>query len=101
MKNRLLAFYVAIIPSLVMAQASLPPETGSFLDKIALFLHNIPAGVMVSVVAALEFLLRFFPTAAPASLLVPLKKGLDMLVYILSYVSDFMGSLVVVANKVK
>lgn len=103
MKNKLVSLYLFVLPSIVFAQSAvgLPEDSGSFLDKIGHYLSNIPAASIVAVLTGVEILLRLVPTANPASLLVPAKKILDMLVYILSFVSDLLSKLVIVANRVK
>lgn len=102
MKNKIIALYVFIVPALALAQASLPVDSGnSVLDKLAHFLHDLPAATIASALMVLEVILRVIPTTAPASILVPVKKALDMVVYILSFLSDLLAQVVNVANNVK
>ena len=90
-----------LLPVVVLAQVALPAETGTFLDQVIKFLNDIPATVIMSLMAAIEFVLRLVPTSAPMSVLVPVKKVMDALVFIIVYVSGLLEKLIVVANKVK
>ena len=99
MKNKI-ALLVFLLPVMALAQV-IPPESGTFLDAVAKFLNDIPAAAIASGLIALEFVLRFLPTVKPASILVPVKKGLDVVVFILNYTGGLLEKVIVMANNVK
>lgn len=101
MKKLVLMAAVAL-PILALAEsAQIPVDSGTFLDAIAHFLNAIPAVTIAGVLATLEIILRVIPSSVPLSLLVPVKKVLDMVVFIVQVLNGLIEQVIVVANKVK
>lgn len=71
-----------------------------YFDKIIETLKGA-GGVIAGIVVAFEFLLRVFPTVKPLSVLLPVKYFVDGLAIILGLISNFLVSLINVANKSK
>lgn len=97
---KLLFALLMLAPIIVLAQ--LPPNSGvGFLDSIMHYLANIEASVIAGVLALVEILLRLVPTKVPMSLFALIKRVLDVGIYILKYGSEFLGKIVVMANRLK
>lgn len=93
-------FSLIMVPMIALAQV--PPDSGiGFLDMIMHYLNGVEAGVIASIIAMVEIVLRLVPTTVPLSLFAVVKKGLDVVIWILKFASEFLGKLVAVGNRLK
>lgn len=84
----------------VKAEIAVEEKQPEYLDKIIETLKGA-GGVIAGVLVAFEFLLRVFPSVRPLSILIPVKYFVDGLAVILGLLSNFLVSLINVANKSK
>lgn len=82
--------------------ADVPVDSGvGFLDAIMKYLNELSPAVVAGFLTVIEFVLRLVPTVNPASVLVPVKKVLDVVVFILGYVSELLAKLISVGQRLK
>lgn len=92
-----------LLAAIAMAQGIPAPEDSgiAILDLIKNYLFNVPESILISIIGAVEIVLRFVPTRVPMSLLVPIQKVLVILGFIVAWCAAFVGRLVAVANRIK